>query len=168
MSEFISIIPQKLTFSLLQTFTIASVITWQYVTTNQLSYAMNTNETKAINITIMNNTIIIILTNIKPHITTASLASTSRVADQGFDSRLCWGNFSRLSHTCDLKIGTPVATLPDAMWYRVSAETGWSGVNTLWLDGIESLIWNFYLSVAAHTIVWADPSLRNTSMLLGR
>ena len=32
---------------------------------------------------------------------------------------------------------------------------------------MESLISNFYLSVAAHTVVWADPSLRYTSMLLG-
>ena len=33
---------------------------------------------------------------------------------------------------------------------------------------MESLICNFYLSVAARKIVWADPSLRYTRMLLGR
>ena len=32
---------------------------------------------------------------------------------------------------------------------------------------IESLICNFYHGVAAPTLVWADPSLRYTSMLLG-
>ena len=31
-------------------------------------------------------------------------------------------------HTSDLEIGTPVATLPGAWHYRVSAETGWPGV----------------------------------------
>ena len=35
------------------------------------------------------------------------------------------------------------------------------------LGEIESLVCNFCLSVAAHTLVWADPSLRYTSMLLG-
>ena len=33
---------------------------------------------------------------------------------------------------------------------------------------VESLICNFYLSVAARKNVYADPSLRYTSMLLGR
>ena len=33
---------------------------------------------------------------------------------------------------------------------------------------MESLICNFSLSVAARAIVWVDPSLRYTSMLLGR
>ena len=31
----------------------------------------------------------------------------------------------------DLKIGTPVATLPGAWRYRVSAGTGWPGVSIL-------------------------------------
>ena len=38
-------------------------------------------------------------------------ASTSRVADVVFDSHLCW-DICRSSHNSDLKIGTPVATLP--------------------------------------------------------
>ena len=76
--------------------------------------------------------------------------------------------FSWSSHTSDLKIGTPVATLPGAWRYRVSAGTGRPDVSTLWLGEVESLICNFYLSVAACKIVCADPFLRYTSMLLGR
>ena len=43
----------------------------------------------------------------------------------------CAGTFSGLSHTSDLKIGTPVATLPSAWRYRVSAGTGQPGVSIL-------------------------------------
>ena len=43
----------------------------------------------------------------------------------------CDGIFSGLSHTSDLKIGTPVATLPGAWRYRVSAGTGLPGVSIL-------------------------------------
>ena len=78
------------------------------------------------------------------------------------------GIFQGSGHTSDFKIGTPVATLPGAWRYRVSTGTGWPGVSILWLGEMESLICNFYLSVAARKIVWADPSLRYTSMLLGR
>ena len=52
-------------------------------------------------------------------------ASASRAEDPWLDSRLRYGDFSGLSHTSDLKIGTPVATLPGAWRYRVSARTGW-------------------------------------------
>ena len=76
--------------------------------------------------------------------------------------------FSGSSHTSDFKIGTPVATLPGAWCYRVSTGTGWPGVSILWLGEVERLICNFYLNVAARKIVWADPSLRYTSLLLGR
>ena len=76
--------------------------------------------------------------------------------------------FPGSSHTSDLKIGTPVANLPGAWRYSVSAGTGWPGVSIPWLCEMESLIRNFYLSVAARKIVWADPSLRYTRMLLGR
>ena len=41
----------------------------------------------------------------------------------------CAGIFSGSSHTSDLKIGTPVATLPGAWRYRVSAGTGRPGVS---------------------------------------
>ena len=93
--------------------------------------------------------------------------SALRAADLGFDSRLWHGDFSGSSHASDFKIGTPVATLPCAWRYSVST-TGWPGVRILWLGEVESLICNLYLSVAARKIVWADPSLRYTSMLLGR
>ena len=39
--------------------------------------------------------------------------------------------FSGSSHTSDLNIGTPVATLPGAWRYRVSAGTGRPGVSIL-------------------------------------
>ena len=94
-------------------------------------------------------------------------ASTSGAEDPGFESSLR-RDFSGSSQTSDFKIGTPLATLPGAWIYRISAGTGQPGVSTLWLGEIESLICNFYLSVAARKIVWADPSLRYTSMLLGR
>ena len=44
---------------------------------------------------------------------------------------VCSGIFSGSSHTSDLNIGTPVATLPDAWRYRVSAGTGRPGVSIL-------------------------------------
>ena len=60
------------------------------------------------------------------------------------------GIFSGSSHTSDLKISTPVATLPG--WrYRVSTGTCRPGVSIL--GEVESLICNFYLSVAARKIV---------------
>ena len=43
----------------------------------------------------------------------------------------CDGIFSGSSHTSDLKFGTPVATLPGAWGYEVSAGTGWPGVSIL-------------------------------------
>ena len=43
----------------------------------------------------------------------------------------CSGIFSGSSHTSDLNIGTPVATLPGAWRYRVSAGTGRPGVSIL-------------------------------------
>ena len=46
-----------------------------------------------------------------------------------------------------------MATLPGAWHYRVIAGTGWPSVSILWLGEVESLICNFYLSVAAHEIV---------------
>ena len=67
---------------------------------------------------------------------TASLAKCLR--RPGFKSRLrrdfffSWGGGGGgLSHTSDFKIDTPVATLPGAWRYRVSAVTGWPGVSIL-------------------------------------
>ena len=80
----------------------------------------------------------------------------------------CAGIFSGSSHTSDFEIGTPVATLSGAWRYRVSTGTGRPGVSILWLGEVERLTCNLHLSVAARKIVRADPSLRYTSMLLGR
>ena len=56
--------------------------------------------------------------------------SASGAVDLEFESRLR-RDFSLWSHTSDIKIGTPVATLSGAWHYRVSAGTGWPGVNIL-------------------------------------
>ena len=53
-----------------------------------------------------------------------------------------------------------------AWCYRVRAGTGSPGVSILWLDEREGLVCNFCPSVAARTFVWADPSMRYTSVLL--
>ena len=50
--------------------------------------------------------------------------------DPGFETHLGW-DFSESSHASDLKIGTPVTTLPGASHYRVSAWTGRLGVSIL-------------------------------------
>ena len=57
-------------------------------------------------------------------------ASSSRAEDPGFESRL-YRDLSGSSDTSDLKIGTPVATQPGTWRYRVSAGTGWPGINIL-------------------------------------
>ena len=57
-------------------------------------------------------------------------AFASRAEDPEFESRLR-RDFSGSSHTSDLKIGTPVATLPSAWRDRVSAGTGRPGVSIL-------------------------------------
>ena len=57
-------------------------------------------------------------------------ASASGAEDPAFESRLR-RDFSRSSHTSDLKIGTPVATLPGAWHHRVSTGTGLPGVSIL-------------------------------------
>ena len=103
---------------------------------------------------------------------TASLASWLRRPPRERKIRglnpACDGIFLGSSHTGDLKIGTPVATLPGAWRDRVSIGTGRPGVSILWLGEVESLICDFHFSVAARKLVWADPSLRYTGMLLGR
>ena len=80
-------------------------------------------------------------------------ASASGAEDPGFESRLRRDFFSGSSHTSDLKIGTPVTTLPGAWHYRVSARTGRPGVSTLRLGEVERWICKFYLSVAARQTV---------------
>ena len=67
--------------------------------------------------------------------------------------------FSRLNHISDLKTGTPVSMLPGTWHHIVNARTGWP-CDSIWcMDEIESLIGNFYFSMAAHTLVSADLSL---------
>ena len=51
------------------------------------------------------------------------LRCPSRAEDPRFKSRLRT-DFSRSSHTSDLNICAPVATMPGAWHYRVTAETG--------------------------------------------
>ena len=68
-------------------------------------------------------------------------------------SASCAEIFPGSSHTSDFKIGTPVATLPAFWRYRVSAGTGRPGVSILRLGEVESLVCNFYLSVAARKVV---------------
>ena len=87
--------------------------------------------------------------------------STSRAEDLGFDSRLRRGDFSGSSHTSDLETFTSATTLPGAWCYRVSAG---GLVGPVLVD----LSCNFCLSVAARTVVCADPSRRCTVMLLRR
>ena len=57
-------------------------------------------------------------------------AYASGAEDPGFESRLR-RDFYVSSHTSDFKIGTPVAILPGAWHYRVSAGTGRPGVSIL-------------------------------------
>ena len=66
----------------------------------------------------------------KNRLTGVVKVSTSRAEDPGFKSCLRQ-DFSGLSNTSDLKIGTSVATLPGAGCYRVSAGTGRPGVSIL-------------------------------------
>ena len=95
-------------------------------------------------------------------------ACPSNAEDPGFNSHSRRGDCSGSSDTNDSKNGISVATLPDAWRDTVNAGTGWVGVSIFWLGEVESLICSFYLSVAARTLVWADSSLRYTSMLQGR
>ena len=60
----------------------------------------------------------------------ASASGGSGAEDPEFESRL-QRDFSGSSHTSDLKIGTPVATLPGAWRYRVNAGTGRPGASIL-------------------------------------
>ena len=57
-------------------------------------------------------------------------ASASGAEDPGSESPMP-RDFSGSSHTSDLKIGTPEATLPGAWRYRVSAGAGRPGVGIL-------------------------------------
>ena len=71
----------------------------------------------------------------------------------GFHCHLHCGDFSRSSHTSDLNLALKWLTLPGAWCYRINTGTGWPGVSILQLREAESLICNFYLSVAARKLV---------------
>ena len=58
-------------------------------------------------------------------------ASASIAEDPGVRIPLAPGFIRGWSHTSDLEIGTPVASLPGAWSYRVGAGNGWSGVSKL-------------------------------------
>ena len=66
-------------------------------------------------------------------------ASASRMEDPGLNPT-CAGIFSGSSHTSDLKIGTPVATLPSTWCYRVSAGTGW--LVSVYCDWVRWRVWS--------------------------
>ena len=92
-------------------------------------------------------------------------ASASRVNDSGFESCLRHENFLKVESHQWLKNGHSSGW---GTWRsRVSTKTGQPSVSRLWLGEVESLICNFYLNVAACKLVWTDPSLTYTSMLLG-
>ena len=70
------------------------------------------------------------LPNLTPPCWLVVEASALGAEDPGFESHLRQ-DFSRSNHTSNLKIGTPVATLPGAWHYRVSAGTGQPVVSIL-------------------------------------
>ena len=80
-------------------------------------------------------------------------AKASRAADMGSIPFRCRFFFSTSSHTSDLKIGTPVAAMPGAWRYRLAQCWNWSIGCQRTVGEIGKLINNFYLSVAARTIV---------------
>ena len=71
-----------------------------------------------------NNQIMLIFPSMHNHLVVLVVKeSAARPEDPGFASCLRW-DISGLSHASDLKTVTPVATLPGAWRYRVSAGTG--------------------------------------------
>ena len=62
-------------------------------------------------------------------------APASRAADPWFDSRLWCGDFSVSSHSSDLKIGTPVATLP-------GSGLGLAGPESVYCDWVRWKVWS--------------------------
>ena len=89
-------------------------------------------------------------------------ASTLKASGTGLNPVLPTGLFS----VQVIPVGHLEATLPGVWPYRVRARTGPSSVWILSLDET-GFIYNFYLSVAEHTVVLADPSLRHTNVLQG-
>ena len=88
--------------------------------------------------------------------------STLKAEEAGIDPCFPWG-----IHFRDFNIGTQVASLRAAWYYRVSTMAGWPCVGILWVGEMATLSCNFSLSVAAHAADWAYTYLRYTCMLLG-
>ena len=66
----------------------------------------------------------------------------------------CAEIFLGSSHSSDLNIGTPVATLPGAWRYRVIAGTGWPGVSIDYCDWVRWKVWSATsVSVWQHVIL---------------
>ena len=70
------------------------------------------------------------------------------VCDRSFNPTIKVVTFRLRGYRRELKLGTPVVTLPGAWPYWVSARTGRPGVGMLWLGEIDILICSFCLSVA--------------------
>ena len=93
-------------------------------------------------------------------------------ADRGNDGKTTSNSGMTLNGIYDY--GKPRTTRSGGSYPAICLALIWSVLGLVYLaiilslGEIQSLICNFYLSVAACTIVWADPSLRHTGMLLGR
>ena len=94
-------------------------------------------------------------------------ASASRAQDPNSIPAFPVGIIPGRVITVAQETGTLVATLPRAWGYRVRAWTGRSGVSILLLSEIESLIYNFYLNVAARTFVLSESPCDNRTGWLG-
>ena len=96
-----------------------------------------------------------------------SLSFHRRVVRCPLPERETRGSFSLVESNPWLQNGTLMATLPGTRRYRINVRSDRPGVSILWLSETASLICSC-LIVAARVIVSAGPSLRYTSMLLGR
>ena len=72
-----------------------------------------------------------------------------------------------LTHICIVGKELNILTTTFEGWRYLQLGWVWFGLELV-LDEVESLICNFYFSVAACKIFGADQSVRYTSMLLGR
>ena len=94
-------------------------------------------------------------------------ASLSRAADPGFDSRFLSGDFSGSVILVTLK--SAHQWLPCQAPGVIKSAVRLIGLVSVYSGPceIKILICDFYLSVVACAVVWADPSPRDTGMLLG-
>ena len=96
-------------------------------------------------------------------------SSASMIPAPGSDSRFRRETFSGSNHTSELKkklaIKWPPYPALGVRWSALGLQL--AGPVSVCFDWVRWKLWseNFHLSVVARTIVWADPSLRYTSML---